>query len=384
MSQGHILHLISEFIDGELDPKMSEKVRTHLFFCNHCRNILKETQENEKRLKDLPFMTPSKGLDQKIIQALKEEMKSQKPMGTLEPSSFWGWFVSYKGLALAATAVLVVVLFKNIPQHLKSDGLSVSTVARHAPLDENGSASDDREVMMNEQEFHDLTQTKIAAETTLKEKLGTPAPIENLKPKEKSMPPMDMAPFAKVAPKADIQKAESKSVSPIPVEKKGEISSPMTAAPSIHQMTGKAGASAPAALRSAPNVSSHQPGWSEITGASSGFLEPMAEAITNARSWSRIWARHVAGMDPKPGVPTVNFTTHDVLFVCPGSQPTGGYAVEFTRVENTQWEGKPARVVYYRLITPPENSMKTMVITQPFIFRQVPKSKGPTFFKAVK
>jgi len=356
---GHITHLISEYIDGALPPKVLEKAKAHLFFCNHCRNMLKEMQENSQRLKNLAPVKPPTDLEEKIIRSLEKEMQTGE-IKKNSPESLKEWFFSYRGLAITATAALAIVLFNIIPINLKSKFQpqerkpSLSSKAK-TPVEKSATVSDRAELKESLSRMRHSKELS-RRESTLK--------TDNLAMKKVTVP----APMAKEAAPLSAMQVTRAAV-------KGE-------------RRGVAQNEPPSKMNHPQSALGYTPQssepWVEIKGQSSGVTEPFQEVITDLHSWRRIWHRHVGAQEPKPGLPPVDFGVNEVLFICAGSQPTGGYSLDITKVENTEWEGKPARVVYYQIKTPPENSMKMMVITQPFVFRLVPKIQGTTFFKPLK
>ncbi|MCB4757169.1 MAG: protease complex subunit PrcB family protein [Elusimicrobia bacterium] len=340
---GHISEFVSGYIDGTLPPKTMEKVKAHLFFCNHCRNTIKEMQENVQNLKNLPPIEPPKGLEEKIILALEQEMQNTKTKKIDSFETIKAWFFSYKGLALAATAAVVLVILKP--------------------------------------EFHNLSKGKVPPreadkfEVMRKDKLA-----ENSASMEKSVGTLKQEPPVVLG-----QAVESKKDQPTAPARQNELTqNAMGAGVSGVSSDAKVFSEKTMRAQNIPSARKMSREWVEIKGDSSGVTEPFQEVISDSHSWQRIWNRHVSTQEPKPPFPPVNFDTNEVLFICAGSKPTGGFSLEIVSVENTDWDGKPARVVTYKIKTPPENSMNITVITQPFIFRLVPKITGPTFFKTAQ
>lgn len=87
--------------------------------------------------------------------------------------------------------------------------------------------------------------------------------------------------------------------------------------------------------------------------------------IRSASELKNVWKKHVKNETAPPPVPNVNFETDSVIAVFGG---------EIVDIEQTTWEGFPARIV----------SLKTTPQTlgpQNFHFKTTSKQSGRTFFR---
>lgn len=119
----------------------------------------------------------------------------------------------------------------------------------------------------------------------------------------------------------------------------------------------------------------------EFLGGSSGITDTFMQVISSHREWKNVWKKHTELTIPPPPVPEIDFNTHEVLALFAGTKSSGGHSISITRIELTDWEGRPARVVFYKIKTPPPGAMTTMALTQPYIMRIVPRFNGHTFFR---
>ncbi len=152
---------------------------------------------------------------------------------------------------------------------------------------------------------------------------------------------------------------ENPPVAPAPVQPKAP--DPLAAAPAAPALPGDA--------------------LVDINGGFSGIDQAQETVLKNEKGWKNFWKNHVKNVEPAPPLPAVNFETHDIIAVFSGSQSSGGYSVEITKIEETTWEGAPARIVHYRTAEPPSGAMNTMALTQPHHIKTTPKIAGRTFFR---
>jgi hypothetical protein len=80
------------------------------------------------------------------------------------------------------------------------------------------------------------------------------------------------------------------------------------------------------------------------------------------------------------GVPAIDFHQQMVVGVSAGVQPTGGYRVEITRVEEDR-DGQGGTVVWWRLRTPPPGQRAAQERTHPAEVMLVEHREGPVQFR---
>jgi len=79
-------------------------------------------------------------------------------------------------------------------------------------------------------------------------------------------------------------------------------------------------------------------------------------------------------------VPAIDFHQQMIVGVSAGVQPTGGYGVEITRVQEDR-DGKGGTAVLWRLRTPPPDQRVTQELTHPAEVVLVEHREGPVQFR---
>jgi hypothetical protein len=103
-------------------------------------------------------------------------------------------------------------------------------------------------------------------------------------------------------------------------------------------------------------------------------IETAREAIVRSASqWTTLWRQH-AGDRP---LPKVDFTKSTVIAVFLGSRPTGGFAVDITRIERNGAD----LTVTYRETKPAADAMVSQVLTLPYHIVRIDRFPGPIHFK---
>ena len=148
-----------------------------------------------------------------------------------------------------------------------------------------------------------------------------------------------------------------------------------------HAKAVKAAALSAAAVKAAQAKARADVMPAPMEGAHSGISEELTRVVDSASAWRELWIRHQSHVDRVPPLPEVDFAKNQVLAIFAGQEPTGGYRIQILGLTETPWDGKPARVVKYRIQAPGTNALTTQVITQPFLFKVVPRFPGATFFE---
>lgn len=112
-------------------------------------------------------------------------------------------------------------------------------------------------------------------------------------------------------------------------------------------------------------------------GTYSGVRERLAAVIKTEEAWYALWQRHVAGVEPRRGLPPVDFSREMVAAVFMGEQPTSGGTAEV--VGATQEGG--SLVVRIRQVPAPAGGVGLSVLTQPFHLVLIPRSELPVKFE---
>lgn len=115
-------------------------------------------------------------------------------------------------------------------------------------------------------------------------------------------------------------------------------------------------------------------------GTSSGIRDPRQVVVRDAETWAALWYQHTTGVDPRPPVPGVDFTEEMLVAFFLGEKPTGGYAVEITRILLRS----DRVVVRAGLIQPGVDDVVPQVLTQPFHIVRVARTELPVEFETVE
>jgi hypothetical protein len=183
-------------------------------------------------------------------------------------------------------------------------------------------------------------------------KTDTPTPVPM--PDEKPLP--DTQQTFEVAPATSV--AKSLPVEPPPVASKPIAPAPPVKPPQQEPM-----------------------GEIDLSGASSGQDQPLEVIIRTDSAWKELWAKHTKNITPPPAIPAIDFNKNDVIAVFAGNQSNGGYSIRIVSVEETTWEGLPARIAHLKTSEPTPGSINTMAITQPYHIKTTPKLAGKVYFR---
>ena len=97
-------------------------------------------------------------------------------------------------------------------------------------------------------------------------------------------------------------------------------------------------------------------------GLASGVGQPTQIVVRSQNEWTALWSRHMRAPSAPPPPPSVDFSRDMVVALFMGERPTGGYAIEVTRIERTD----AGLAVHYRTTRPDPSAMQMQVLTQPF------------------
>ena len=112
-------------------------------------------------------------------------------------------------------------------------------------------------------------------------------------------------------------------------------------------------------------------------GGSSGIKEERLEVIRDQAAWNEFWISHAGARSPAP---IVDFQKKMVIVVLL-TRPTGGYAVNVTRIEK-----QPRKfIVYYDELIPGPRCGVTTILTQPYHIIKLRRTDNePRFIKKEK
>jgi hypothetical protein len=111
-------------------------------------------------------------------------------------------------------------------------------------------------------------------------------------------------------------------------------------------------------------------------GLASGVDQPAQIVVRSQNDWAALWSRHMGTQTAPPPPPSVDFSRDMVAALFMGERPTGGFAIEVTRIERTDG----GLSIHYRNRRPNPADMHAQALTQPFHLIKVPRIDGPITF----
>ena len=111
-------------------------------------------------------------------------------------------------------------------------------------------------------------------------------------------------------------------------------------------------------------------------GLASGVDQPAQIVVRSQNDWAALWSRHMGTRTAPPPPPSVDFSRDMVVALFMGERPTGGYAIEVTRIERTD----AGLSIRYRATRPDPADMHAQALTQPFHLIKLPRIDGPVTF----
>jgi hypothetical protein len=111
-------------------------------------------------------------------------------------------------------------------------------------------------------------------------------------------------------------------------------------------------------------------------GLASGVDQPAQIVVRSQNDWAALWSRHMGTQAAPPPPPSVDFSRDMVVALFLGERPTGGYAIEVTRIERTG----AGLAIRYRTTRPDPAGMQTQALTQPFHLIKLPRVDGSVTF----
>src|SRR5882672_1575839 len=113
-------------------------------------------------------------------------------------------------------------------------------------------------------------------------------------------------------------------------------------------------------------------------GLASGVGQPTQIVVRSQNDWAALWSRHMRTQIAPPPPPSVDFSRDMVVALFMGERPTGGYAIDVTRIERTD----AGLAVHYRTTRPDPSAMQMQVLTQPFHLVTLPRADDSVTFVA--
>lgn len=110
--------------------------------------------------------------------------------------------------------------------------------------------------------------------------------------------------------------------------------------------------------------------------AYTGVEEPRRAVVRDPGEWREVWSQVVAGREPKPDPPAVNFDRDMVVIVALGVRPTGGNGVKVVEVRRNEDTLDVVVMEHLPGLTCPV----TMALTAPVIAVTIPATDAAVAF----
>ncbi|MCX5713104.1 MAG: zf-HC2 domain-containing protein [Candidatus Omnitrophica bacterium] len=104
--------ILSEFIDGVLEPKASNDVREHLLVCKSCSELLSSLKENIGKVNSLPQVEPPKDFLDKVHSRIQRRTEFESV--TRKVFSGPKLKLTFEAVGALATVIIVFVVFRSI------------------------------------------------------------------------------------------------------------------------------------------------------------------------------------------------------------------------------------------------------------------------------
>ena len=318
------------FREGALPPGKRSRVEKHLEACPEARRELEQLDRLGRALKGLPEPSSPPDLHERIMARLPGGARSR-------PSLFR--FRIPTGLGLAAAALLAFFLLVRYPDRFQSAGPSPSV--------------------------------SLEKGRTLQPPAAAPGPMK--KTARIKSPP---SPKEVDQPRPAVSRADSTGALKYFPSKSARLRAPANAPLSPRREVLGGGAALPSAAPQAQVIPEsipvpHSPASTrglEGTGRS-GFQILITDEASLRGAWNRL--------DPGRPQPRVDFENQAVLLLSAGTEPTAGYSIRITRLE----EAEARLTVHYRIQAPAPDAVTAQVLTHPWTFRIIPKPSRAVVFQ---
>ncbi len=356
--------LLPLYADGALSATEKSRLALHLKACASARKELEQFSRLAQSLKRLPEPEFPAGLHAKIMDRIGSREK---------PGSLFDRLWTRTSMGLAAAAVVALLLFVQSPDLMKGpSNLAPSSKPSGEPagnLPPAGSLAG--QGLSAPKGLDSLQRNRLSSKDEEKESTaGSFAP----QPAPSGANPRGLA-------QSDAETSREPSA-----KTAAGYSTQAVAPPSAAPMAEKApiGAAMKKVRSSAANVSLPNVGEAQESDLSNAGPSPPLSSwsgdngpatlgqalVTDAETFKERWET----LNPNQPVPVVNFTQQVVVLIEAGEEPTAGYSVQVTRLEEQagQW------VVHYQVAAPGGN--QAPILTHPWVMKVVPKPDKSVVF----
>ncbi len=135
MKCDRVLETFSGYLEGTIEPPLALAVRSHLKECADCRDAYEAFQITWNALESAPMVEMPLGLHERIMAGVREAVPERKSFFGLDYANLFNFRVPVRAFAVAATAVIIAVMFAfTLPQGPPKDAQQ-PTIAGVLPWD---------------------------------------------------------------------------------------------------------------------------------------------------------------------------------------------------------------------------------------------------------
>jgi hypothetical protein len=395
--------LLSLYAEGELTPAEKARVDQHLRVCADAREELEKQKSLRKALAALPEPDPPHDLHGKIMARV-----TGKAQPLREPGRFWTW----APWSLAAAAVLMVVILhpfspgekkmvvaglpKNLEEKVSANRMDqtltgTNSLKGQAQFDKDSAAhmngyeatsnansgpgiSDGTRDDLSGKQLAFAPESKVEKRSKKKARDMEVAFAKPMGNAESSGIPAPAAPAPK--PEAGVVELQTKSAS---APSENLLSATDLA---IKKEAPPEASAARAFIPPAPNPTegavrsvrfSREITASTWTGGNAPVTEESAVLVTDAVTFKQDWQQ----LRPGETAPDVDFATQAVVFLTAGVEPSAGYSIHLSNLE----EKTDQLVIHYKVETPAPGALEAQILTHPWSMQVIPKSTKAVVFQ---
>lgn len=377
--------LLSLYREGELSAREKMVVEKHVSGCPVARAELERLERLQLTLRKLPEPKIPHDLHDRIMARLGR--KPERKVLWFNPS----WILA------ATAACLALILLTQYPRWSNSRNENL-TLNRTAPApsapSKNGSGIYDYSIEAKHQQNMQnkpmvmASRAKVAKKKESKRETSSNVDFRLDKSTANSavltQPTMVVAmapvPVRESAEEPEKALKTAKVRASLPAELPQETLQGADASVQAALPPASAGAAAPAIQYKAADQLSNaqfgatlQPSQTFWSGSYSPVTVESQTVITDQATFQAEWNK----VQPNQSLPPADFTTQAVILLDAGDQPTTGYAIRISRLEDTTTQ----LIVHYQIEVPPPGTVTGQMFTRPWAMQVIPKPVKPVTFQ---
>jgi hypothetical protein len=390
--------LLSLYIDGRLPPAQLGRIDQHLKVCSDARRELEAYQNLYQASRSLSEPRPPQDLHEKIMARVTGKVL---PLPSRRPF----WVFPAWGLATAACLSLFLILqnpalltfdrekIKTPPQEQEPQKVPPTLTAPKpfSPVPANGGSSGQKEklqapisdTVLGKTQPPSVNKPVAQAFAPSQEAPSVPA-VQEMARKAKKLSDASQEAFQPTKRSEDLSlvapaSPQGQAIANVPQAQEASPDRDFKLRSAIPDIS--AAAPAPASIPSTPNLTEDTllaiPSSRQITdttwnGDGAPATVESEELVTDAPAFQQDWQM----LRPGESVPPVDFTSQVVVFLTASGEPTAGYSIHVSNLEEKtdQW------VIHYKVEAPASGTVEAQVITHPWSMQVIPKPSVPVIF----